>query len=53
LGDTVTANTGAMAWDAVNGWFDVSGREVSVSPYAFQVSSASEAMYGITALTTN
>lgn len=52
-GDSLTANTGAMTWDATNLWFDVSRTESTVTSYTFQVTSGSEATYGITALTTN
>ncbi len=52
-GDSVTANSGAMAWDSGNGWFDDQRTTGSVGDYVFSVSSASEATYGITSLWDN
>jgi len=48
-GDSVTANFGALSWDATNGWFVGSYSQNTVSDYTFTVTSASEATYGITA----
>jgi len=52
-GDTVTANFGSLDWDPANGWFDGSKSQGTVSSYSFQVSSLSEATYGITAFEVN
>ena len=49
-GDTATANSGAMAWDAGNGWFDDQRSQATVGSYEFDVTAASEATYGISAL---
>jgi len=53
LGDTVTANFGALSWDAVNSWFDGARSQVTVGNYTFTVSSLSEATYGITSFEIN
>jgi len=52
-GDTVTANFGALTWDSGNGWFNGSRTQSSVGDYTFQVSSLSEATYGITVFEVN
>jgi hypothetical protein len=52
-GDTVTANFGALTWDAGNNWFDGSRTQATVGSYVFQTSSLSEATYGITSFEIN
>jgi hypothetical protein len=52
-GDTVTANFGSLTWDAGNNWFDGSRTQATVGSYVFQISSLSEATYGITAFEIN
>lgn len=51
--DSLTANTGVMAWDAGNSWFDVSKSQAVPSDYTFNVSSGNEATHGITVATAN
>jgi hypothetical protein len=52
-GDTITANFGALNWDAVNSWFDGSKSQATVSDYIFSVTSLSEATYTITSFEIN
>ena len=52
-GDTVTANFGSLTWDAGNSWFDGSRTQATVGSYVFQISSLSEATYGITSFEIN
>lgn len=49
-GDSLTANIGSLTWDAGNSWFDGTKTESTASDYTFQVSSGSEATYGITSI---
>jgi hypothetical protein len=49
-GDSISVNGTAVSWDAVNGWFDVHYVFYSVGRHVFNVTSASESTYGITAL---
>jgi hypothetical protein len=52
-GDTVTANFGSLTWDAGNSWFDGSRTQATVGSHVFQISSLSEATYGITSFEIN
>jgi len=52
-GDTVTANAGAMIWDAVNGWFEVTKVLNTAGNYTFSISSLLEDTYGIDAFEAN
>lgn len=52
-GDTVAANFGSLTWDAGNSWFDGSRTQATVGSYIFQISSLSEATYGITSFEIN
>jgi hypothetical protein len=52
-GDTVTANAGAMSWDAGNGWFEVTKTLNTVGNYTFSISSLLEGTYGIDAFEAN
>ena len=49
-GDTVEANAGVMTWDVTNTWFEVAHTEVIGKNYTFQVTSARDNAYGITAI---
>lgn len=52
-GDTVTATSGALAWDAGNTWFDGVKTQATIGDFTFNISSASEASYTITSWTLN
>lgn len=47
-GDSITANFGALSWDAGNSWFDGTRTQGTVGDYTFTVSSGNEVTYGIT-----
>jgi hypothetical protein len=49
-GDIVEANAGAMTWDATNTWFEVTHTEITGTNYTFQVTSARDNTYDITAI---
>jgi len=48
--DSITANSGAMAWDAGSGWYDDQRTQALVGSYEFDTTAASEATYGISVL---
>ncbi|MCW4039958.1 MAG: hypothetical protein NWE83_04290 [Candidatus Bathyarchaeota archaeon] len=49
-GDVVEANAGTMTWDVTNAWFEVAHTELTTTNYTFQVTSARDNTYGITAI---
>jgi hypothetical protein len=49
-GDAVEANAGAMTWDVTNTWFEVTHTEITGKNYTFQVTSALDNTYDITAI---
>lgn len=49
-GDSLTANSGVMAWNGTGSWFKDSKIQSTASDYTFTVSSGSEATYGITTI---
>jgi len=52
-GDSVTANFGALSWDATDGWFNASKTVGTSSSYVFTISSLTQAAYGITTFEVN
>jgi len=49
-GDSLTANFGALTWDATNSWFDGVRSQATVGSHVFTVNSGNEATYGITTI---
>jgi hypothetical protein len=49
-GDMVEANAGVMTWDVTNAWFEVPHTELSTKNYTFQVTSARDNTYDVTAI---
>jgi len=49
-GDSVSVNATALTWDADNSWFEGLWSKSTVGNWIFEVSSGSEATYGITAI---
>ena len=52
-GDTIMMDSSSMTWDGVNIWFDLTRSQASVGLWTYQVESALEVTYGITALDLN
>ncbi|TET06654.1 MAG: hypothetical protein E3J86_14760 [Candidatus Thorarchaeota archaeon] len=52
-GDTIIIDSSSMNWDGVNIWFDLTRSQASVGLWTYQVDSAFEANYGISALDLN
>ncbi|MHA2198225.1 MAG: hypothetical protein ACXABN_00005 [Candidatus Thorarchaeota archaeon] len=51
--DTIVMDSSSMNWDGVNSWFDLSRSQASVGLWTYQVDSAFEDTYGISALDLN
>ena len=49
-GDTIVLDGVSMTWDVGNSWFDLVRTQASVGAWTYQVASALESTYGITAL---
>ncbi|MBN2230047.1 MAG: hypothetical protein JW779_10715 [Candidatus Thorarchaeota archaeon] len=52
-GDSILLDSSSMTWDGVNSWFELARSKSSVGLWNFQVASASETTYGITAVDLN
>ncbi|MHA1905250.1 MAG: hypothetical protein ACW977_14955, partial [Candidatus Thorarchaeota archaeon] len=52
-GDTIVMDSSSMNWDGVFSWFDLTRSQASVGLWTYQVDSAFEATYGISALDLN
>ncbi|KXH77043.1 MAG: hypothetical protein AM326_01890 [Candidatus Thorarchaeota archaeon SMTZ-45] len=52
-GDAIVMDSSFMNWDGGNGWFDLTRSQASVGTWTYQVNSAIEATYGISALDLN
>jgi len=52
-GDSLSSNLGALSWDEVNEWWDVTRSEEIVAGVAIGGWTGSEATYGVTAITEN
>jgi hypothetical protein len=53
IGDTIILDSSSMTWDVGNSWFDLTRSQASVGLWAYQVDSAFEATYGISAVDLN